>query len=114
MRFFAAYWRKRALRKYARALPEKLRAGYGASEYYTPAQIKAATDKLQVDPELIVYGYATFLTEEAFGALNAQMPLSHSYQEARSEFQDHAPERSFQSSSFYESGIGLQHDNHVP
>jgi len=108
MKFFAALRRKRALRKYARELPERLRAGYGASEYYTPAQIRAATDKLRIDPELIIYGYAAFLTEEAFAELSPAMPPSPSYEGARAEFLRLAPPAPVSPGTFYESGIGLQ------
>jgi hypothetical protein len=108
MTIFAALWRKRALKTYACKLPTRLRTDYGASEYYTPAQIKAATGKLNINPNLILYGYAAFLSPEVFAELSPPMPASLSYQEARTEFLRLIPPVSLSAGSFYESGIGLQ------
>jgi len=108
MKMFAAFWKKRALKKYARKLSERLSTDYGAGEFYTPAQIKVATAKLKIAPELIIYGYAAFLTEEIFIALEPQRNSSPSYQEARREFLSYVPARYFPSNNFYESGLGMQ------
>lgn len=108
MQLFAALLRKRALKKYVRNLPTRLRADYGANQYYTPAQIKIATRKLKIDPDLIVYGYAAFLPAETFAELSPPMPASVSYEEARTEFLRFIPPDPVSAGSFYESGIGLQ------
>ena len=107
MKLFAASLRKRALRKYVRDLPEKLLAGYGASEYYSPAQIKAATSKLRIDPALIVYGYAAFLTQAAFEELSPPMPPTPAYDDARAAFLDLVPPAPVAPASFYESATGF-------
>ena len=108
MSLFSSLRKKRALKRYARELPRQLRSDYGAGEFFTPAQIKAATSKLKVDQELIVYGYAGFLSEETFGMLPPQTPDLLTYEEVRSEFLRLIPSRASSSSNFYESGIGLR------
>ena len=108
MTLFANLWKRRALKTYARKLPTRLRTDYGANEYYTPAQIKVATGKLNINPTLILYGYAAVLSPEVFAELSPPMPASLSYEEARTEFLRLIPPGPVSAGSFYESGIGLQ------
>jgi hypothetical protein len=108
MTLFATLWRRRALKTYARKLPTRLHTDYGANEYYTPAQIKVATGKLNINPNLIPYGYAAFLPPEVFAELPPPMPAALSYEEARTEFLRLIPPGPVSTGSFYESGIGLQ------
>jgi hypothetical protein len=68
---FRSLVRRRAAKEYARRLPGTLLLGYGASEFYTAAQIEAAVGKAQLPPKYIAIGYAAFLPEDAFRQLTA-------------------------------------------
>ena len=63
-----------AAKRYARKLPAALRNGWGRSASYTPGQIQAAVRTAKFDPEFIVFGYAAFLSEEAFAEVYADIP----------------------------------------
>jgi hypothetical protein len=108
MTLFATLWKRRALKAYAHKLPTRLRTDYGASEYYSSAQITFATRKLNIDPNLLPYGYAAFLPPELFAELSPPMPGSLSYEETRAEFLRLIPPSPVSAGSFYESGIGFQ------
>ena len=83
-------WRiNRAAKQYGRRLPQQLREGWGFSETYTAGQIKSAVKKLGLDGNFIALGYATFLPEEQFDSLRAEMPIPLSYVEARMTFARH-------------------------
>lgn len=77
---------RRAARTYARALPSVLLRSYGASEFYTAAQIEAAVRKAQLPPRYIAIGYATFLPEDAF----SQLGVEGDYQSLRALFRRYA------------------------
>ena len=93
MSLFGAFRRRRAVRKYARRLPRQLYRDYGASQFFTPGQIRAAVARLKIDPAFIVYGYAMFLPEAAFNELRPQMQSQLSYQRARAELLRHVPSK---------------------
>jgi hypothetical protein len=61
-----------AARKYARRLGPRLRRDYGASEHYTTGQIKAAVMSCQLPPRYISFGYAAFMSEDAFRKLGVE------------------------------------------
>jgi hypothetical protein len=107
MALFADLKRRRAIKQYARELPRRLYDDYGASKFFTPGQIATAAKKLKLAPEFMVYGYAMFLSEDAFDALQpgGSMPLS--YQDARAEFAQYAPSKVYDHENFYESGQGF-------
>ena len=79
---------KRAAKDYARRLPLALAEGWGSSERYTPAQIRASVKSLKLDAGLIALGYAAFLEEPEFESLKAEMPVAILYGEARDLFSD--------------------------
>lgn len=81
-----------AARDYARQLPPALRKDYGASETYTWQQIRASATRENLPLDYIAFGYAAFMTEEAFAALHAPaFPLT--YQEMRAMLQSYAERR---------------------
>ena len=61
-----------ALRKYAGLLGPLLRRDYGASEYHTPEQMRAAITTCKLPRRYISFGYAAFMSEEAFRTLGAE------------------------------------------
>src|SRR5208282_5989186 len=93
MNLFGAYRRKRAIKRYARELPRRLYKAYGASEFFTPAQVKTAVAKLGLDPALIALAYAMFLPEDIYEGSRSQLPTAPPYQEARDEFLRFAPKQ---------------------
>jgi hypothetical protein len=52
-----------AAKRYGRTLGPQLCRDYGSSEHYTPGQIVAATQKLNLPLKFISLGYAVFLAE---------------------------------------------------
>jgi hypothetical protein len=66
MNLLFAIQKNRAARRYARRLPGALRKGWGGSASYTFGQIQSAVRALRLDPRFIAFGYAAFLSEEAF------------------------------------------------
>jgi hypothetical protein len=66
---------RRAAKRYARQLGSQLQRGYGAAEFYTPAQIRASVAKLGLNPQFIALGYTSCLNEEEFAALATAMPI---------------------------------------
>jgi hypothetical protein len=82
---------RRAAKRYARQLGSQLQRGYGASEFYTSAQIRTSVAKLGLNPQFIALGYASFLNEEEFATLTAAMPIYIPYGEAREIFERYMP-----------------------
>jgi hypothetical protein len=85
VRFVRAFARKRALQRYAHELAARLHRDYGASEFYTPGQIRSAVARLRLSPELVTHGYAMFLPAETFNAMATEVRGALSYDEARAE-----------------------------
>jgi hypothetical protein len=75
-----------AARRYARKLPAALRKGWGRSASYTPGQIQAAVRSVKLDPKYIVFGYAAFLSKEAFAEVYADAPPPIPREAARKTF----------------------------
>lgn len=93
MQFLRGIARRRALKKLGRELPRRLLTDYGASDHFTPGQVRTALSKLGIAPEFFVFGYAMFLTEAAFDGLRAQSDGAISYRDARAEFLRHSASR---------------------
>jgi hypothetical protein len=108
MKLLAALATQRALKRYARELPARLAHDYGASEFYTVAQIRTAAAALKLDSDRLTYGYAMFLPEEAFDALDPHVRGPLSYAQARAELARHFHSAPTDDGGFHESGIGLQ------
>jgi hypothetical protein len=101
-------WRlRRAAKQYARRLGPHLRRAYGAAEYYTAPQIRAAVPKLGLKSRYIVLGYAAFLSDEEFASRANEMPIYIAYDEARELVARFQPAGRFGASDYYESGIGM-------
>jgi hypothetical protein len=98
---------RRAAKRYARQLGSQLQRGYGAAEFYTPAQIRASVARLGLNPQFIALGYASFLNEEEFAALAAAMPMCIPYDEARELVARFQSTTRFGAADHYESGIGM-------
>jgi hypothetical protein len=58
-----------AAKLYARRLGAQLIRDYGASEHYTPAQIRASVGRAKLPAIHIDLAYAAFLPEESFNQL---------------------------------------------
>jgi hypothetical protein len=87
-------WRlRRAARRYAASLPSALVAAFGASEHYTPEQIRIAVARCGLDAQFIAFAYAAFLPETQFTGLQAEMPVPLAYPEARSSLDHYRPSR---------------------
>ena len=86
MNWLKTFRKHRAAKQYARKLPNQLVAGWGHSQYYTGGQINSAVQKLNLDADFITIGYAVFLPEDQFNELVAEMPISLSYEDARTIF----------------------------
>jgi hypothetical protein len=80
---FGAIALRLAARKYARRLGAQLRKDYGANEHYNRAQLEASARRAKLPMGKIQLGYAGFMTEEAFLALDPAEGASV-YQELRS------------------------------
>jgi hypothetical protein len=83
MEFLRNLTLKRAAKRYARELPGELRRSYGASERYTPAQVRTAVATAKLDERFVVLAYAAYLTEGDFAVLAARLPNAMSYAAAR-------------------------------
>ena len=65
---------RRAAKSYARILPQRLLAGWGASEFYTPGQVRAAVGATGLGGRYVAIAFAAFLTREEFDALVPSHP----------------------------------------
>ncbi len=108
MKLLAAFATERALKRYTRELPARLAHDYGASQFYTAAQIRTAAAALKLDSDRLAYAYAMFLPEEAFDALDPHIRGPLSYGQARAELARHVRSAPTGDGGFHESGIGLQ------
>lgn len=58
----------RAARRYAETLPGQLARDYGASDRYTPDQLRVSAARAKLPPEFLAVGYAAFLDHATFAA----------------------------------------------
>jgi hypothetical protein len=86
MGWLEALRRDLAAWRYGRRLTRVMIRSWGASETYTPAQIRAAVRKLRLDRRYIALAYATFLSPEGYEAERANMPVVLDYDDARERF----------------------------
>jgi len=60
----------RAARRYAEVLPKRLAHDYGASDRYTPDQLRLSATRAKLPLEFLAVAYAAYLDRETFiGAL---------------------------------------------
>lgn len=92
-------WRlRRAAKRYAASLGPALSSAYGASEYYTPEQIRIAVGQLGLDAQFIALAYAAFLPESQFQTMKRGLLLSLSYNHCRSLLHRYRPSRPWSAS----------------
>ena len=77
-------------RRYARHLRPQLQRDYGASEYYTVGQIRAAAGKCRLSGRYLALGLAAFLPLEAF-AVHCPGTTRDDYERLRDLFFRHVP-----------------------
>ena len=77
-------------RRYARRLGPQLRRDYGASEYYTAEQIRAAAGKCRLSRRHLALGLAAFLPHDAFAA-HCPGTTRDDYERLRISFFRHTP-----------------------
>ena len=65
-----------------------LRKRYGAARYYTPGQVKTASDQAGIEAQYLVYAYALFLSKDQFASLGLETPQSRDYEDLRNEIED--------------------------
>lgn len=58
----------RAARRYAETLPRRLAHDYGASDRYTPDQLRLSAARAKLPPEFLAVAYAAYLDRETFTA----------------------------------------------
>jgi hypothetical protein len=83
-------WR-RAAKAYARRLGTELATAYGGPPPYTPQQVAAAVQRLKLNPKFVSIGYAAFVSEPDYQALESSLPLSLPRAVARSLFEHYRP-----------------------
>jgi len=66
MGFFETYRLNAAAKRYARMLPAQIKKDYGASEFYTSAQIAAAVRRAKLPEAFIAFALAKYLPREVF------------------------------------------------
>ncbi|RAK58891.1 hypothetical protein DJ021_03285 [Phenylobacterium hankyongense] len=81
----------RAAKTYARRLPAEMHRGWGAADFYTPGQVRAAVAHLGLNRRYIVIAYAAFLAEDEFATAASETPVSATYAEARRIFGRYCP-----------------------
>jgi hypothetical protein len=90
MRIIEGVRLRRAARRYARLLGQRLSRDYGSGTRYTPAQIRAAAHRCGLSDAFLKIGYAAFLTEENFRHVVPAQAWSE-YDLLRALFRSHAP-----------------------
>lgn len=63
--------KNRAVKKIAQKMPKYLANGWGASEYYTPGQVKSAMEKTGCNSDFIDCAYAMFCSPEDFSSVSS-------------------------------------------
>jgi hypothetical protein len=82
---------RRAAKRYAKRLPAEMAAGWGASEFYAPGQVKTALGHLGLHGRYEAIAYAAFLTEEDFSAWASHNSAPTTFEEARTLFERYCP-----------------------
>ena len=98
----------RAAKGYARKLLPWLQRSFGASEHYTPAQIRGGVAKLRLSAHYIAVAYAAFLPESEFERLGAETPVPIGYRDAWEAFERYRPARLTSDSASNEVGLHLR------
>ena len=79
-----------AAKRYATALGPQLLKGYGASEFYTPHQIRAAAHRSKLPSRYLKIGYAAFLRPDEFLSIVGDASASD-YEALRALYGRHLP-----------------------
>jgi hypothetical protein len=83
--------RTRAAEKIAHALPSRLAADYGSSEFYPPAQIRTAYEKEDLPSRYHWLALAAFVEEGVYAPLLEATRRPLSYEDARALVLDQVP-----------------------
>jgi hypothetical protein len=83
--FLEAWRKRRATRDYARRLPKLLAKDYGASQSYTPVQVKRTIDRYNMNSEYSCYGLSMFCDREEFDQYHHTLGESCNYDGMRAE-----------------------------
>jgi hypothetical protein len=79
-----------AARRYAARLGPQLAKGWGASEFYTPQQIRAAAQRAKLPVRYLMIGYATFLRRDEFASV-VDGASAHDYEGLRALYRRYRP-----------------------
>jgi hypothetical protein len=87
MGVFEGWRRRRAAKAYGRRMGPALIRTYGASDHYTPEQIRAAAQRQGLDLGYICLAYAIFLSESEYMKIAPTLPVAMGFEEARALFE---------------------------
>ncbi len=74
---------RQAVAAIAKRLPPELKAGWGAAEYYTAGQVRAALGRLRLHGRFESIAFAAYLTKDEYDAHAAEYPMTMPYEDAR-------------------------------
>ncbi|GHF91430.1 DUF6559 family protein [Thalassotalea marina] len=88
---FEQYLKKRLIKKYARKLPQDLKANYGLHQYYSKEQVDAGIERMRLSSSTpkainaVVYAYAMYCSETEFNEIHQFADVNSEYAELRAE-----------------------------
>jgi len=97
----------RAVAACAKTLPTRLARDYGASEFYTEAQITRALAALKTPPQAAAFAYAMYLPEDLYLKLAPERQALAGQESARLAFTAHFPVSPTAPGHFYQSEADL-------
>jgi hypothetical protein len=83
MGLFERFRARRAIKAYARRLPQLLHKDYGGADAYTPAQVQKTIERHGLDSTHTSLAIARFCDRESFAAIQLQIGENRSYEEVR-------------------------------
>lgn len=107
MGWFRRWRMRRAAKQYARRLGPYLQHAYGASDCYSPAQIRTSVRKLGLNPGFIALGYAGFVPGDQYALAANDAPVWIPYAEAHGVFEQFRPPVLFSASGNPETSIKI-------
>ncbi len=72
MSWFSEFWKRKAIKQYARRLGPQLKKSYGLSDGYTSKQIQKAVKRNRLQSNYICFGYCMYLDRENFDAVHRE------------------------------------------
>lgn len=83
MNWFARLALHNAAWRFGRRLPGELSADWGASDNYTPEQVRSALKRCRLGGRYVAIAYAAFLTQAEYLVIAPSLPLVLPYDRAR-------------------------------